>query len=90
MAPLKGRHEPGVEAHSLHFSIPQETSSLRYLSRMTEENGWTRVTNKEDRDAPLTTFPLAVFLKNFRCVKTASSLFLLRMVISTMTVGANV
>jgi len=50
----------------------------------------TRVTNKEDRGAPLTTFPLAVFLKNFRCVNTASSLFRLRMVISTMAVGANV
>ena len=36
-APLKGRREPGEEMHSLHFSIPQETSSLRYLSRMTEE-----------------------------------------------------
>jgi len=91
MAPLKGRHEPGVEAHSLHFSIPQETSSLRYLSRMTDENSLdTRVTNEEDRGAPLTTFPLAVFLKNLRCVNTASSLFRLRMVISTMAVGANV
>jgi hypothetical protein len=29
-------------------------------------------------------------LKNFRCVNTASSLFRLRMVISTMAVGANV
>jgi hypothetical protein len=38
MAPLKGRREPGEEVHSLHFSIPQETSSLRYLSRMTRES----------------------------------------------------
>jgi hypothetical protein len=49
MAPLKGRHEPEVEEHSLHFSIPQETSSLRYLSRMTDENSLDgRVTNEED------------------------------------------
>ena len=34
------------------------------------------------------TFPRAVFLKNFRWVTTASVLGLLRMVISTMTEGA--
>ncbi len=33
------------------------------------------------------TFPLAVFLKNFRCVNTASSRGRLRMMISTMVVG---
>jgi hypothetical protein len=36
-APPKGRREPGEVVHSLHFSIPQETSSLRYLSRITRE-----------------------------------------------------
>jgi hypothetical protein len=45
-------------------------------------------TSQHDQGAPLTTFPLAVFLKNLRCVKTASSRCRLRIVISTMVVGS--
>lgn len=76
VAPLKGRHEPGIEAHSLHFSIPQETSSLRYLSRMTEKIGWDA---RHEQGEPWRTFndlPSSSFLEEFslckRCILSIS------------------
>jgi len=69
MAPLKGRHEPGVEAHSLHFSIPQETSSLRYLSRMTEEDGWDACHEYGGPGRTFNDLPSSSFLEEFSLCK---------------------
>lgn len=57
---------------------------------MTGKSFGRRTTNQYNNYAPLTTFPLAVFLKNLRCVNTASSRCRLRIVISTIVEGVNV
>ena len=54
--------------------------SLGWLEKRVD--AWTR--KDVDKSALLTTLPLAVFLKNLRCVNSASSRCRLRIVISTM------
>lgn len=74
-----------TEAHSLQLCIPQLTSSRRYRSRRTiRDRQQARHKTLAVAYIPLITFPRAVFLKNFRCVITASVRGLFLMVISTI------
>jgi hypothetical protein len=68
--------------------MPQDTSSLRYISLRTCVQKKVKSGERLDvlMGAPLTTFPRAVFLKNLRCVTGVSGVGRFLIVISTIAV----